>query len=418
MKYRISRHGDRGFSRFDYLESPVPGSARPGIDYLRVCGDLRGIFAPLAKPFRIPSRPSLSARGKNCGSTMDLSSKDYSLNFRGFEHDDPETVQRFTAFCQANFALPPETVRLLQHAPETVVLTHGGSIEELEALARVLREIGAVVDVSSDSPADIPSLVGGPTTQELHRLFGGDSAIENDDEPAFCPYPPPLGRSLYLLSSSGSVVDRKALRQRALQNSPEPLASTTEPPAKSRSLVTISCIAIVVGMVALAVAATLVKRDSLSLRSSTDRNFQEYSRTDAPRKEQPRVESGPARTLSASATVEGFDVELKVLASTTAVSISSLMFNPTDSANQATRSGVRRIIGEPVFLTETSPGTWVGSIILSVSVEENGTTAHVSTPASITVRFNAHQSEGRVSIETDRSSHSESPLKVTKLNND
>lgn len=350
--------------------------------------------------------------------TMDLSSKDFSLNFRGFEHDDPETVQRFTAFCEANFALSPETVRSLQQSPETVVLTHGGSIEELEALAKVLREIGAVVDVSSDPSGDISALVGGPSSQELHRLFGGGSPSENDDKPTFCPYPPPLGRSLYLLSSSGSVVDRKALRQRALQNSPEPLASTTEPAAKSRSLVTTTCLAIVVGMIALAVAASLVKRDSLLVRSSNDRNFQEHSRAEILRKEQQRVESGPARTLSASATVDGFDVELKVLASNTAVSISSLMFNPTDSATQATRSGVRRIIGEPVFLTEASPGTWVGSIILSVSVEENGTTAHVSAPASITVRFDAHQAEGRVSIETDRSTHSESPLKVTRLNND
>lgn len=349
---------------------------------------------------------------------MDLSNKDFSLNFRGFEHDDPDTVQRFTAFCEANFALSPETVRLIQESPETIVLTHGGSIEELEALAKVLREIGAVVDVSSDSSGDISSLVGGPSSQELHRLFGGGSASENDDKPTLCPYPPPLGRSLYLLSSSGSLVDRKALRQRALQNSSEPLASTAEPPAKSRSLVTVSCIVIVMGMIALVTAATLMKRDSLLVRSPNDRNFQEQSRAESLRKEQPRVESGPTRTLSASATVEGFGVELKVLASNTAVSVSSLMFNPTESSTPATRASVRRIIGEPVFLTEASPGTWVGSIILLVSVEDNGATAHISTPASITVKFDSQQSHGRVSIGSDPTTLSESSLKVTRLAND
>jgi hypothetical protein len=93
------------------------------------------------------------------------------------------------------------------------------------------------------------------------------------------------------------------------------------------------------------------------------------------------------------------------------------LFTPTDSTIPGTGAAVRRIEGEPVFLSEASPGTWVGSIILSVSVEENGTTAHVAVPASITVMFDLNQTEGRVSIESGQNTQVESSLKVSKLTN-
>lgn len=350
--------------------------------------------------------------------TMDLGSKDFSLNFRGFEHDDPETVQRFTAFCEANFALSPETVRLLQHSPDTVVLTHGGSVEELEALAKVLREIGAVVDVSSDTTHDISPIVGGPSTQELHRLFGKRSQSENDDTPNSCPYPPPLGRSLYLLSKSGGMVDRRALRQRALQDSGElpPPPNTT--PVKSRTLLTMSCVALLAGVVAFVTASMTVHRNGVLGGSPNGKTFQDQHRADSVRRDSTRTELGPTRTLTAVTRVNGFSVDLKVVASQAAVSISSLSFTPTDISVSSAGGAVRRIVGEPVFLTEAAPGTWVGSLILSVSVEENGITAHVPVPASITVMFDLNQSEGRVSIETGNNTDSGSPLAVTKLMND
>jgi hypothetical protein len=350
--------------------------------------------------------------------TMDLSSKDFSLNFRGFEHDDPETVQRFTAFCEANFALSPETVRLLQHSPETIVLTHGGSVEELEALAKVLREIGAVVDVSADPSHDIPSLVGGPSTQELHRLFGKRTPGENDDTPNFCPYPPPLGRSLYLLSKSDGFVDRRSLRQRALQNATDhPISSHAPPVKRNRTLLAVSCATLLAGVMALATAGYWIKSKGVSGASPNERAFLGQHRADSLHRDPTKVALGPARTLTAAAVVNGFNVELKVLASQAAVSVSSLVFTPTDSAIPGIGATVRRIVGEPVFLTEASPGTWVGSIILSVSVEENGTTAHVAVPASITVMFDLNQAEGRVAIESGHNTHAESPPKVSKLAN-
>ena len=41
-----------------------------------------------------PADPYPSVKTRDAVTSMDLSSKDFSLNFRGFEHDDPETVKR------------------------------------------------------------------------------------------------------------------------------------------------------------------------------------------------------------------------------------------------------------------------------------------------------------------------------------
>lgn len=347
---------------------------------------------------------------------MDVSSKDFSLNFRGFEHDDPETVQRFTAFCEANFALSPETVDLLRTSPETIVLTHGGSVEELEALAKVLREIGAVVDVSSDSSHDIPSLIGGPSTQELHRLFGGQSAIDNDDTPTSCPYPPPLGRSLYLLSNSDAIVDRRALRQRARQSAmPTP---HTEPPSTHRSLVTLSGFALAMGIVALLAAGMLLRKYGSLNPPSGALSVQGIQRTDTVRREVPKLEAGPARTLTGLTSSDGFTVELKVIASPSAVSISSLTFTSDDRTAPKNTLAVRRIIGEPAFLSQPSPGTWTGSIILSVFVEENGVSSHFSVPASVTVLVDANQTDARASIEVANNIHGDSKVVISNTSNE
>lgn len=332
--------------------------------------------------------------------TMDVSSKDFSLNFRGFEHDDPETVQRFTAFCEANFALSPENLRLLQNSPETIVLTHGGSVEELEALAKVLREIGALVDVSSDRSDDISSLVGGPSTQELHRLFRGQSASENDDTPNSCPYPPPLGRSLYVLSNSEAIVDRRALRQRVRQS------STPTPPTFAREsqnvspLVTFSGLSVAVGIVMILAAFFLVKRDGVTNNSSRVLAFQNQQRAETLRREATKVESGPAKTLSGATSFDRFAVELKVLASPSAVSISSLTFTPTGRDTAPNGIIVRRIVGEPTFLREPTPGTWGGAILLSVFIEQNGVSSHFTVPASISVIVDAKRASLQVAEDT------------------
>lgn len=320
---------------------------------------------------------------------MDVSGKDFSLTFRGFEHNDPETVERFTAFCEANFALSPETVRLIHNSPDTIVLTHGGSVEELEALAKVLREIGAVVDVSADTPHDIPSLVGGPSTQELHRLFGGQSASENDDTPNSCPYPPPLGRSLYLLSNSEAFVDRRALRQRARQTSARAPEAITQPTRGNSPIITFSWLAVVVGLMVVVSAMALMRKEGLLAGANRAPSTTIAQRADAARRDPPRVESSPARTLQGSLSHDRFLVEMKALASASAVSISSLTFTPTGRDSAPNGILIRRIVGEPTFLKEPTPGTWLGPIVLSVFIERNGESSHFTVPATISVQVSS-----------------------------
>lgn len=344
---------------------------------------------------------------------MDVSSKDFSLNFRGFEHDDPETVQRFTAFCAANFALSPEKVDLLKSSPDTIVLAHGGSLEELEALAKVLREIGAVVDVSPEASVDLASLVGGPSTQELHRLFGEHSESSNDDAPNFCPYPPPLGRSLYLFSRSDSFIDRRALRlrERRERSLEEPVASHS--PLRHGPLLVVTCFALLVGVSALLLAALLIRKPENSRQGSLESRTQGIVAPEGNRRDGASLQESQTRAMLGSKVVSGIAVDLKILASPKAVSVSSLSLAPAPRPSP-TNLIIKRIEGEPAFLSETSPGEWQGAIILSVSFEEDGKSAHFTMPASIVVTFDSNHETGRAVLTVNSAAPSAPGLSIIR----
>ena len=344
-----------------------------------------------------PADPYPSVKTRDAVTSMDLSSKDFSLNFRGFEHDDPETVKRFTAFCEANFALSPEQVTLLKSKPDTIVLTHGASLDELEAVAKVLREIGALVDVSPDQEGAFPSLLGAPSTQELHRLFGGHSDSSNDDTAPLCPYAPPLGRSLYLLSNSDAVVDRRALRRKMTERSGTTRDQTPTVVSSHRTILIFSFVTLGLGIAALTTAAILIKRDS-NKEERTSSTFSQSRPVEGSRIEAPTKEDIAPRTLTSSTSAHGLDVDLKIIASNKAVSVSSLTFTPKDPAKTEDGITIKRIVGDPTFLSEISPGEWRGTVILSIFMEEDGIPSYFTTPADVEVRANADRSIAHASI--------------------
>jgi len=367
-------------------------------------------FAPsILNLLRIRADTQPLALKESAVAAMDLGSKDFSLNFHGFEQNDPETVQRFTAFCEANFALSPETVSLLKSSPETIVLTHGGSLEELEALAKVLREIGAVVDVSEDGH-DLSSVVGGPSTQELHRLFGAQSQSSNDDTALSCPYPPPLERSLYIFSRADTVLDRRALRKRSAREASSVEDASVPTPIKQSALLIITCAALCVGLAAAVTASILIKNHGLP----SERGVAKAVQQESSRRDIAATNAAPPRNLTASKAITGNNVELRILASAKAVSVSALSIQPTNIVGADSGATIRRIEAEPTFLSETAPSEWQGAIILSVSFEEAGKSSHFTIPASITVKVNGDYSSGRASIKVGAAQNSDGGITLSR----
>ena len=335
---------------------------------------------------------------------MDVSGKEFTLNFHGFEQDDPETVKRFTAFCEANFALSPDTFGDANDLADTVVLTHGESHEALEALAKVLREIGARVDVSEGCRFEGSDILDGPSPQELHRLFGhrNDDGSSSTDGPS-CPYPP-LGRTLYLLTQSDGVFDRRRLRPKTYRSEARREEARQEAATRisrrNHALVVVSAISLCVGIVALIAATVLVKRSPLSLDSRERHSlFQSREVSEIPKSDGALEAIPSARTLSANKRGKGFTIDVKVLASSRSLSISSLTLTPNDRFETQDRSVIKKVVGDPTFLTEFSPGEWKGRVQLSVFVEKEGRESHVTIPALVSVKVSEDNTVGRAVIE-------------------
>ncbi len=351
---------------------------------------------------------------------MDLSSKDFSLNFRGFEQDDPETVKRFTAFCRANFPLSPDSFGGSESHSDTVVLAHGESHEELEALAKVLREIGARVDVSKKDESGNSTPFTAPSTQDLHRLFGHHQEEGGIEGAPSCPYPP-LGRTLYVFTNFDEVFDRRRLRHKGSRIAEAQPQLTSE--SRKGILLVLSMVSMTVGFVALAAAALLLKRYPSSPDVRTERNFSQSRSPNEPMRSEGASQRGArARTLSANGSTDGFTIEIKVLASERALSISSLTLSPITqpSANEART--IKRIVGDPTFLSEGSPGEWRGAVLLSVFVDENGQESHLAIPAEVTVKLDKEHAVGSAIIEVKSAASSGAAgtkaiqgLRVTKL---
>jgi hypothetical protein len=340
---------------------------------------------------------------------MDVSSKEFTLNFRGFEHNDPETVKRFTAFCEANFALSPNTFGDVNENAETVVLTQGESPEALEALAQVLREIGARVEVSQGFNEAEASSLSAPSTQELHRLFGhlNEDGSSYTDGPS-CPYPP-LGRTLYLLTQSDGVFDRRRLRpktyrsearrKKALQ---EEARHETETPAPGRhhAILVASAISLCVGLLTLIAAALLAKSFQVSLNGREGRSFlQSREQNETTKSDLPLKDIPPARTLTASARIDWFTIDVKVLASSRSLSLSALTLTPSEGSQADEGSVIKKIVGDPTFLTEVSPGEWSGQVQLSVFIDTDGQESHMTIPARVSVKVSNDNAAGSAILE-------------------
>ena len=330
---------------------------------------------------------------------MDLSGKEFTLNFRGFEQDDPETVKRFSAFCEANFALAPDTFGDTGSGAETIVLTQGESPEALEALAKVLREIGARVDVCEDRRLDEHTKLVGPSTQELHRLFKHQPEDEpvNSDGPS-CPYPS-LGRTLYLLNRSDSVFDRRTLRTKT----PRPQESheiSTVARQRRTAFVALSIISLIVGTLVLIATAVLLQRAPLPVSEKEQRSsFQSREHSEKTMGDRTAKEIQSTRNLNAATRVNGFNLELKVLTSARSLSVSSLTLVPGAENRMSDGSMIKRIVGDPAFLAESSPGNWTGSVRLSVFVDTEAEESHLTIPARISVHVNKDHTAGQAVIE-------------------
>jgi hypothetical protein len=330
---------------------------------------------------------------------MDLSSKEFTLNFRGFEQDDPETVKRFTAFCEANFALSPETFEDTLPSSDAIVLTHGESPEALEALAKVLREIGARVEVSEEYRIDEGTSLGGPSTQELHRLFGHhhENNTKNVDGPS-CPYPT-LGRTLYLLNRPDGVLDRRRLRAKA-PHSEHIQEARPRIARRHQTFFALSAASLVFGTLALIAASLLVKSQPPLLEDQGQRSvFTPREQTENTRNDISINNAPAAKTLSANARVSGFTVDLKVLVSSRSLSMSALTLVPIVEMGMRDGSTIQRIIGDPTFLTESSTGEWKGTVRLSVFVDLAGQKSHLTVPAQISVRMSNDNTSGRAVLE-------------------
>lgn len=334
---------------------------------------------------------------------MDLSSKEFTLNFRGFDNEDPEAVRRFTAFCEANFDLSPDTFCDGEARAHTVVLTHGESPEALEALAKVLREIGARVDVSEGARFEQRGTTAPPSPQELHRLFGHhrENGTKSDAAPS-CPYPP-LGRTLYLLTRTDGVFDRRRLRATAPQS-----VETKEPqppiPRRSRSRVAVCVASLLVGTAALIGAGLLARSAQRNFVGGFEErvprsSFQARGQADFTRNEPRTPELQSTRSLTATGNVVGFNIDLKVVTSGRSLSISALTMVPTGDTRMSDGSTIKSVVGDPAFLTESSPGQWNGPVRLAVFAQRAGEEAHSTILAQVSVTVNNGDSTGRARIE-------------------
>ena len=338
---------------------------------------------------------------------MDLSSKEFTLNFRGFEQDDPETVKRFTAFCEANFALNPEIFFDTKEDTDTVVLTHGESPEALEALATVLREIGARVEVSRECRFVESSHFGGPSTQALHRLFEphNDAGVNDTDGP-YCPYPP-LGRTLYLLTQSDGVFDRRRLRPKTFRSDAQqdPGIRTTR---RRHPFLVVSAIVLCIGILALIAATAFLQRYSPTLGGDQRSSFLPREPSERTIGKIPARGAQATRTLSANTRANGFSVDVKVLASASSLSLSGLTLIPNDRSRMNDGSMITKAVGDPTFLVQTVQGEWSGRVQLSVFVDTDGQESHITIPAWVSVKMSSDNTAGRAVIEITNDASKES----------
>lgn len=294
---------------------------------------------------------------------MDVITRDFSLNFRGFEHEDPETVRRFCAFCEANFDLLPEQAERLATKDETIVLTHSNSPEELEALAKVLREIGARVEVSADGADGMFDYEPLPTTQELHRLFQPESETA-DPTARRATRIAPIGSSLYLVNPSlASTEHAEILRRRKRPT----LDAGSAHVGRRVSGVLTGVALVLVGATIGAIVGALAfhQRESTPEWSKAPQSMLAAPAASHARK------PDTSKTLAGSVEASGYRVEVKATIGSSTASIRSFIGDvvaPLDTDSVAPR----HFEGDPAFLEKSAEGEWSGTLTFYTFQRENG----------------------------------------------
>jgi hypothetical protein len=294
---------------------------------------------------------------------MELTTRDFSLNFRGFEHEDPETMQRFRDFCEANFDLLPEQTLQLAGPEKTVVLTHSNSPEELEALAKVLREIGALVEVAEESAPSSLEYTPLPSTQDLHRLFRQDTNVPilNDRHRSAVS---PIGSSLYLLNpkAAASIEHAEMFRRRKRTRD----GATAQ--SSNRLGVKTVAVSLLIGGMIIAAALSLQNPQGSAHKQSWN---SPVSAAPPVLTATTEIKHDASKPLAGASEVAGYSVELKALVSSTAASIRSFTVTPV-----ATKEGIvqtlKRVEGDPTFLKEISNGVWEGVLTFYVTESREG----------------------------------------------
>jgi len=322
---------------------------------------------------------------------MDLGSGDFALNFRGFEHKDPAAFARFAHFCHANFALSPEATTLLASRLDSIVLTRGRSFDELEALAKVLREIGAQVDVSEAFSDPEQTSLGSHPESEIQRVFTEES------------FETPLARDLprgrtrrrsyragpytplQIATPRSEAINDWGIPRHQKRLAVRGLISDERPTTPQRSLsaravtLAIMLAGIVFGAYTF-MPPLAVKQEGLPTKRESILSKHPLLPSDA----------NPARLIVGATSQGGFTIALKVMVSDKLVSISSLLFVANEArtgGDSNDESSVARVEGDPAFLREESTGRWVGVVPVSLFIKEGGEVVQFTTPARVVVRI-------------------------------
>lgn len=300
---------------------------------------------------------------------LEVGTGDLSLSVRGLEQKDPQTVERFRAFCQSNFGLSQEVTDSLGATSDTIVLSIGASEEELRALAKVMSEIGALVEISRGTPSHdfnrstLTHTNARRSNARVTRLFTlsteqgshGDSNSTLDPAEVLLSSPTTLR-----LHHDITLRNRRSLRT-ATRAIAEREPSLKQPPYRLRRRVMIGLCALLCTFAALSLFIHSYLT-SESLASLPRFSMVQTDQGLAPRLPPPSF----SQTLHGSLLSRWSALSLEVLISKTTVSVSSLVL-------AIEREGLPSLKAqaEPLFLAERAPGIWIGELLLSVVKDGN-----------------------------------------------
>jgi len=267
---------------------------------------------------------------------LEVGSGDFSISVRGFQNDDPATAERVRAFCKANFGLSAETTDPLTSHSDTIVLTLPASEDELRALAKVLREIGALVEISrGELSPRTSSLPHHGSVADIQRIFrsghdsqrsSGDFAREFSDPPRLTPEFGPFRHDATLRKRRSQAKNARAPRL-----APSHISRSTR---QLTPYVSFRALIISLSVVCAATIGALTMRHSPTIHERT--SLSGVMEPPTRRAELPLPES-MTNTLHGTLSTEALSIEMRALISNSTVSISSL----TITIHQSTGGSLR-----------------------------------------------------------------------------